>query len=285
MKWHDRREKFQAVLARDTCIYPVSVFDPMSARMAEEMGFDMAMLAGSVAAITVAAAPDRILITATEFADLAHRICLAGEVPLIVDADHGYGNALNVARTTQLLDQAGIAAMTIEDTALPQPFGPSGASLVSIAEGVGKMTAALAGRVDEQLAIIARTNAIRLGDRAEAIARVQAYSATGVDGIALIGVQTRDELEALCAATELPIMLGGLAVALRDPSYLGGLGVRICLTGHQPFMAAMQAACLAMKAQRDNAEMPPLADSGAVARWTRSDAATALAGLVLEARD
>ncbi len=287
MNWQPQRRAFRQLLAGEQCHFPISVFDPMTARMAQELGFEMAMLAGSISAMTVAAAPDRILITASEFAELAHRICRAGEVPLIVDADHGYGNALNVARTVALLDHAGIAALTLEDTALPQPFGPAGPSLISIAEGVGKMTAAIEGRAGDDLVVIARTSAIRINGLDDAIARVQAYSASGVDAIALIGVRTKDELEALCAATELPIMLGGVAADLRDKDYLAALGVRICLAGHQPFMAAMQAAYQAMLAQQrgDPAAMPGLAENAAIERWTRNQQLGELAKRVLIAED
>jgi carboxyvinyl-carboxyphosphonate phosphorylmutase len=285
MSWTERRQNFRTLLAGDTCTYPISVFDPMTARMAAELNFDMAMLAGSVAAMTVAAAPDRILITATEFSDLAHRICVAGDVPLIVDADHGYGNALNVTRTVALLDRAGIAALTLEDTDLPQPFNATGASLISIAAGVGKMNAALAGRQDDKLAVIARTSAILISGLDDAVTRIKAYSDCGVDAIALIGVNTKEDLEILCAATDLPIMLGGLNAELRDKGYLAELGVRICLTGHQPFMAAMAAAHDAMIAQRDDGKMPALATVENIQRWTADGRISSLADQVLRSND
>jgi len=281
MSWTQRREKFRMLLEGDTCIHPISVFDPMTARMAADLDFEIAMLAGSVAAMSIAAAPDRILITATEFADLAHRICAAGDVPLIVDADHGYGNAVNVLRTVAMLEQAGIAALTLEDTDLPQPYDTNGASLISIAAGVGKMQAALAGRQDSNLAIIARTSAILISGLDDAIARVRAYSECGVDAIALIGVKTAADLEALCAATELPIMLGGLSMNLQDNDYLARLGVRICLTGHQPFLAAMAAAHHAMICQRSGEKMPALATAENIERWTAGDQIASLADQVL----
>ena len=125
MQWTERRERFRAILGGANCIYPASVFDPVSARIAEDLGFELGMFAGSVASLVVLGAPDLTLITLTEFAEQAHRICRAGKLPLLVDADHGYGNALNVMRTVEELETAGIAALTIEDTALPQAFGGS----------------------------------------------------------------------------------------------------------------------------------------------------------------
>ncbi|MCH7889010.1 MAG: isocitrate lyase/phosphoenolpyruvate mutase family protein, partial [Proteobacteria bacterium] len=123
MRWTERRERLRALLAGRRCIHPGSVFDPISARIAEDLGFEVGMFAGSVASMVVLGAPDLIVLTLTEFAEQAHRICRAGNLPLLVDADHGYGNALNVKRTVEELETAGVAALTIEDTALPQSFG------------------------------------------------------------------------------------------------------------------------------------------------------------------
>src|SRR6478736_4473538 len=146
MHWTDRRNRFRALLAGGRCVHPGSVFDPISARIAEDLGFEIGMFAGSVASLTVLGAPDLIVLTLSEFAQQALRINRAGNLPLLVDADHGYGNALNVKRTVEELETAGVAALTIEDTLLPRPYGPSGKpSLIPVEEGIGKMRAALAG--------------------------------------------------------------------------------------------------------------------------------------------
>ena len=126
MHWQNRRERFRAQLGREVCVYPGSVFDPISARIAEELGFEIGMFAGSVASLTVLGDPDHIVLTLSEFAEQAYRINRAGELPLLVDADHGYGNALNVKRTVEELETAGVAALSIEDTELPRPFGSGG---------------------------------------------------------------------------------------------------------------------------------------------------------------
>src|SRR3954452_3473055 len=141
MHWTDRRRRFRAILKGDRCHHPASVFDPLSARIAQDLGFEVGMFAGSTASLTVLGAPDLILITLSEFADQAYRINRAFEVPLLVDADHGYGNALNVMRTVQELETAGVAAMCIEDTLLPKAYGETSPSLISLEEGVGKMRA------------------------------------------------------------------------------------------------------------------------------------------------
>ena len=143
-----RRLAFREVLEGERAVHPGSVYDPISARMAEDLGFEIGMFAGSIASATVLGAPDYIVLTLTEFAQQVHRICRAGTLPLLVDADHGYGNALNVKRTVEELETAGVAALTIEDTSLPRGFGASGPMLISLDEGIGKMKAALEGRQD-----------------------------------------------------------------------------------------------------------------------------------------
>ncbi len=255
MHWTERRERFRTLLAGDSCVHPGSVFDPISARIAEDLGFEVGMFAGSVASLTVLGAPDIIILTLSEFADQAYRICRAGNLALLVDADHGYGNAMNVKRTVEELETAGVAALSIEDTDLPQPHGTVGSSrMIPIEEGVGKMRAALEGRQDPNLVIAGRTSAVAITGIDDAVARAKAYEAAGVDALFFVGVKTKAELEALRSAVDLPFILGGRGPELSDLDYLAGQGVRVCLQGHQPFMAAVQAVHDTLKALRDGAE-------------------------------
>ena len=99
------------------------------------------------------------MLTLTEFAQQAYRINRAFDLPLLVDADHGYGNALNAMRTVQELETAGVAAMCIEDTLLPRKHGEKKPSLISLEEGIGKMRAAVAAREDPSFVIVGRTSA------------------------------------------------------------------------------------------------------------------------------
>ena len=173
-----RRAALRHVLSGTACVHPASVHDPMSARIAQEIGFETGMLAGSIASLSVLGAPDFILLTLTEFAETARRIGRGCDLPLICDADHGYGNALNVMRTVEELETAGVAGMTIEDTILPRPFGEERVELVPVAEGVGKMKAAVAARMDPSLCVFARTSALgarRHGGRDRARARLSGY--------------------------------------------------------------------------------------------------------------
>ncbi len=252
MRWSKRREAFRAIFAGDRCIHPGSVFDPLSARIAQEVGFEAGMFAGSVASLTVLGAPDLIVLTLSEFAGQAYRINRAAELPLMVDADHGYGNALNVTRTVEELEAAGVAGLSIEDTALPQPFGAAGKTqLISVEEGAGKMRAALAGRRDPKLMIFGRTSAASVTDAEDAARRIAAYEAAGVDAIFLVGVKTKAQLETVRAAVKLPLMLGGAGAEIMDLDYLSGMGVKVCLQSHAPFMAAVQAVYDTLKALRE----------------------------------
>ncbi len=251
MNWTERRARMRTLLLGDGCVFPASVYDPISARLAQGIGFEVGMYAGSVASLAVLGAPDLILLTLSEFADQALRINRACDLPVIADADHGYGNALNVMRTVQELEAAGLSALTIEDTLLPRPFGETKVRPLSIEEGVGKMKAAVAARSDPGLVILARTGAIAMTGLEDTIARIRAYETTGVDGIFLAGLRTRAEVAAIQAATRLPIVLGTLTPEIEDQAFLGAHGVRIALQGHAPFMAAIEAVRATMQALRD----------------------------------
>ncbi len=256
MDWTPRRERFRAILDGDACVHPGSVFDPISARIAEDLGFEVGMFAGSVASMTVLGAPDLIVLTLTEFAAQAHRINRAGGLPLLVDADHGYGNALNVKRTVEELETAGVAALSIEDTDLPQPFGRLGQTrLLSVEEGAGKMRAALAGRQDRRLVIAGRTSAPAVTGLDDAVARARAYEAAGVDALFMVGLRTRAAVAAVADAIRLPLILGGAGPELRDRAWLAEHGVRVALQGHQPFAAAVNAVYRTLKALREGS--PP----------------------------
>jgi len=251
MDWTDRRERLRATVASGRCIHPGSVHDPISARIAEDLGFEAMMFAGSVASLAVLGAPDIVVLTLTEFADQAYRINRAGKLPLLVDADYGYGNALNVKRTIEELETAGCAGITIEDTLLPTPYGATETKLIPIAEGVGKMKAALAGRQDPRLIVVGRTSALAITGVADTIARLKAYEEAGVDMLFIAGVKTRKELDEVASAVKTPLFVGGAAKELYDLDYLSARSVRICLQGHAPFNAAVVAIHATLKALRD----------------------------------
>jgi len=251
MAFRKRREALRSILSGSSCIRPGSVYDATSIRIAEDLGFELGMFGGSVASLAVLGDPDVTLITLTELAEQMRRMSRAASLPVLVDADHGYGNALNVRRTVEELETAGAAGLTIEDTLLPQAFGQSGTQLISLEEGVGKMKAALDARGDGALVIVGRTGAASVTSLGDAIERARAYEACGVDALFFTGIKTRSELEAIAAATTLPIILGGAPEEMVDRDYVAGQRVRVALQGHAPFAAATQAVYETLKALRD----------------------------------
>jgi oxaloacetate decarboxylase len=276
MDWKDRRRRFRGVIEGGRCIRPGSVHDALSARIAEDLGFEAGMLGGSVASLAVLGAPDVMVLTLSELAGLVLRINRAGNLPLMVDADHGFGNALNVRRTVEELEIAGAAGLSIEDTDLPEPYGSDGqARLLSLEEGVGKMRAALAGRQDPDLVIAGRTSAASVNGVADAIERAKAYEEVGVDVIFLIGIKTRADLDAVSGAVSRPLIIGGVPPELDDWDYLSARGVRIALQGHQPIAAAVAAVEATLRALRDGCHpseiKTPLASPDLMKRLTRAD--------------
>jgi carboxyvinyl-carboxyphosphonate phosphorylmutase len=272
MHWTDRRERYRAAIGGTECLHPGSVFDAISARIAEEVGFEVGMFAGSIGSFSVLGAPDLIVLTLTEFAAQAYRINRAGKLPLMVDADHGYGNALNVMRTIQELETAGVAGIMIEDTVLPRAFGEKKPTLISLEEGIGKMRAALSAREDKTLTIIGRTSAAAFSSPEDAIVRAKAYQKEGVDAMFFAGGVTKELIEAAHAELKIPIMLGGGGGEL-SKQWLGEMGVRIALQGHQPFSASVQAVYNTLKALRDGTKpsaLTGIASSEMMAKVTRA---------------
>jgi oxaloacetate decarboxylase len=272
MTFRKRRDALRLILTGSRCVRPGSVYDAISIRIAEDLGFEVGMFGGSVASLAVLGDPDVTLMTLTELAEQMRRMSRAASLPVLVDADHGYGNALNVRRTVQELETSGAAGLTIEDTLLPQAFGQTGTQLIPLEEGVGKMKAAMDARDDPALMIMARTGAVSISGLDDAITRAVAYEGTGVDALFLTGVKTHAELEAISAATKLPIVLGGLPEEMIDLDYLANRRVRIALQGHAPFAAATFAVYETLKALRGGTPLKDLkgvAPSELMGRLTR----------------
>jgi len=275
-RWTGRRERFRAIISGSECVHPASVHDPISGRIAHDLGFEVGMFAGSTASLTVLGAPDLITLTLTEFAGQAQRIMRAVDLSLMCDADHGYGNALSVMRTVEELEAAGVSGLSIEDTDLPQPYGLGDKQrMLSLEEGVGKMKAALAGRRDPDLVIAGRTSAPAIAGIEEAIRRARAYAEVGVDAIFLVGIKSRAELDAVAAAKiGKPLILGNTTPELADKAYLSAQGVRIALQGHQQFAAAVQAIYITLKTLREGgkpSDLKGIASNDLMRQLTRAD--------------
>ena len=234
------RKRARAILNGPQCVSPASVYDALSARVARAVGFELGLLSGSVSSATTLGAPDLVVITLSEFAEQIRRVVRAGELTLLVDADHGYGNALNVMRTVEETEHAGVSILGLEDTALPARFGGSGNEVVSIPEMVGKLRAALAARSDPALVIAARTAAARVEGIEGTVARAKAYAAAGVDALFVVGFEDPALIEAIHAAVDLPLIVGSGKGSI-DRKRLESAGARILLQGHQPVAAAVKA--------------------------------------------
>ncbi|MEA2880869.1 MAG: oxaloacetate decarboxylase [Bradyrhizobium sp.] len=275
MSFSKRRDALRAILAGSACIRPGSVYDAISIRIAEDLGFEVGMFGGSVASLAVLGDPDITLVTLTELTEQMRRMSRAAALPVLVDADHGYGNALNVRRTVQELENAGAAGLTIEDTLLPQEYGQAKTQLISLDEGVGKMKAALEARSDPSLVIIGRTGAAAVTSVDNAILRARVYENTGVDALFFTGVKTRADLEKIAAATTLPIVLGGPTEEMTDWNFLADQRVRIAVQGHAPIAAATQAVFETLKAVREGAapkQLKGLASADLMKQVTREAA-------------
>ena len=267
----DKRQQLAALLAGDRCVIAGSVFDPLSARIADEVGFEVGVLGGSVASFAVLGAPDLMLLTATELAEQTRRICRASNLPVLIDADHGYGNALNVIRTVQELAGAGAAGCSIEDTALPRAFGSGQEpTLTSLEEGIGRMRAAVAAARDSEIAVFGRTSAVAVTDVDDAVLRLQAYEKAGVDALFVPYLKTRAQLDRIAGAVRLPLILGSPAADLVDFDYLASRRVRICLRGHQGFAASVQALYESARALLAGTPITNVASETLMARLTQS---------------
>src|SRR3954464_7928779 len=274
MNWTERRTRFRALLAGNRCVHPGSVYDAISARIAEDLGFEVGIFSGSIGSMTVLGGPDLVGLTLSPVARQAYRVCRAGNLCLLVDADHGYGNALNVRRTVEELETAGICAMSVEATVLPRPYGPSGKpTLIPVEEGIGKMKAALSARQDKKLVIAGRTSPLQLTSLDDAMRPARAHEAARVDAIFLAGGITVEAIEAISSEIRIPLIAGGGAGHLADLDWMGTHKVRIALQGHAPFSAAVQAVYNTLKALRDGAkpnELTGIAQPELMQRVTRA---------------
>lgn len=274
MAWRNRRTALRAILQGSACLRPASVYDAISIRIADDLGFELGMFGGSVASLAILGDPDVALITLSELAEQMRRMSRAAALPVLVDADHGYGNALNVRRTVQELEAAGAAGLTIEDTLLPQAYGEAQPQLISPEEGLGKIKAALDARLDPSLVIVGRTGACGISSLGDAIARAVAYEAAGVDALFFTGVKMRDQLDAISAATKLPIIIGSPTAELTDFHYLAQRRVRIAIQGHAPISAAIEAVhqtLAAIKAGAAPKQLKGLASAELMNQVTRAD--------------
>jgi 2-methylisocitrate lyase-like PEP mutase family enzyme len=239
------RTPVQQVLDEVGVIAFPGVFDTLSARLAQAAGFPMAFISGYCVAATAIGEPDMGLLTQTEMIDVARRVCMSVEVPVIVDADTGYGNPVNVYRTVNELIAAGAAGCFLEDQVWPKRCGHMrGKRVVDRDEYVQKIRAAAEARAGRDFFIVARTDALAVHGLDEALARVAAARAAGADASFVEAPGSLEELAEIGRRAPKPIvanMIEGGRTPVLSREQLAGLGFQLILYPLTGLFAAARA--------------------------------------------
>jgi 2-methylisocitrate lyase-like PEP mutase family enzyme len=239
------RKKLCEMLSRNRLLLAPGAFDGLSARMVEEAGFEAVYLSGgSVARST--GVPDLGLMTMSEVIERASQVVSAVQIPVIADADTGYGNALNVVRTVREFERTGVAAIHIEDQVTPKRCGHlEGKEVIPLSEMENKLRAALEARSDPDFAIIGRTDSRAIHGLDDAIKRGQAFARLGVDAVFIEAAESEAELEAIGRSLhEVPLMVNmfkGGKTPLLPASRLKKMGYRIAIFPSDTQRAAIHA--------------------------------------------
>jgi 2-methylisocitrate lyase-like PEP mutase family enzyme len=225
--------RLRALLAGDGLIVAPGVYDGISAALVGKMGFSAAYMTGAGVSAAGFGLPDIGLLTLTEMAERARVLAGLVEVPLIADADTGYGSPINVVRAVREYERAGVAAIQLEDQAFPKRCGHlAGKDVVDADQFAIALQAALEARRDPDTVIVARTDARAPLGLEEAIARARRYADLGADVIFVEAPQSEREIERIAAEVDAPLLLnnvpGGLTPAL-EPERLAQLGFRISI--------------------------------------------------------
>ncbi len=260
---HDSQgpSRLQSLLSQDGLITAPGVYDGLSARIAEAAGFDAVYISGGAISRSMGY-PDLGLVTQTEMLKRLEEIRAVTRLPLIMDADTGYGNAINVLRTVRACERAGAAALHIEDQVEPKRCGHyEGKEIIEAHEMCQKIRAACAAR--DRLLIIARTDARAVSGLEAAIERGQAYARAGADLIFVEAPQSLQEIERIAQAVQAPLLINmfwGGKTPLVPPARLAGLGYRIMIVPSDLQRAAIRAMQRAAAAIRQDGNTAALAD-------------------------
>jgi len=226
---------FKARLASTDIVLAPGVYDALSALVAEQAGFEAIYLSGASIAYTRLGRSDIGLTTFTEVADTLARITERVSLPVIVDADTGFGNALNTQRTVRGFERAGAAMVQIEDQTFPKRCGHlDGKAVVPEREMVGKLKAALDARASSDTLILARTDAVAVEGLDAALDRAEAYLESGVDALFIEALRSPDQMDAACRrfAHRIPLlanMVEGGKTPIQDADALQAHGFRIAI--------------------------------------------------------
>jgi 2-methylisocitrate lyase-like PEP mutase family enzyme len=228
--------------------------DALTARLAEAVGFEAVYLSGAGLANALLGRPDVGLTTMTELVEQAARICDVIQIPLVVDIDTGFGNALNAQRTVRAVERAGAAAVQIEDQVFPKRCGHfARTDVVSFEEMSGKLRAVLDARVDPELVVIARTDALAARGFEAAVERAIGFAELGADVVFVEAPRSVEELQALPRRIPAPLLVniveGGRTPHL-GAAELGVMGYRIVLFANTALRIAARAARDALQVLR-----------------------------------
>jgi 2-methylisocitrate lyase-like PEP mutase family enzyme len=257
-----KRLELRAMLAGPDLLVMPGGFSPVYARVAQEIGFRCFFLAGSQLSGFLLGVPDAGILGLRDVVDHARHVAAQTSIPLLLDADTGFGNAVNVHYSVQEIVRSGVAALNIEDQEAPKksPTG-GGRRCIPRDEAVGKVRAAVAARdaIDASFVICARCDSIGVEpDLDDTIARCVAYAEAGADLVWLNAVETREQLGRVCATTNAPVLCNWFSKVEPAPSFeeLAKLGVRVAL---YPVLAAQAGLQGAWELLHDFKERGPVA--------------------------
>jgi 2-methylisocitrate lyase-like PEP mutase family enzyme len=239
------RQILKQLFKRDRLLVAPGCFDGLSARLVEEAGFEAAYLSGGAVARSMGI-PDIGLVTMSEVIDRAAQVVAAVKIPIIADADTGYGNAVNLVRSVREFERTGVAAIHIEDQITPKRCGHlDGKEVIPLAEMEKKLQAALASRSDPDFSIIARTDARGVHGFDDAINRGRAFAKLGVDAVFVEAPQSEAELEEIPRAlANVPLLVNvfkGGKTPMLPVERLQQMGYRIAIYPSETQRAAIHA--------------------------------------------
>jgi 2-methylisocitrate lyase-like PEP mutase family enzyme len=239
------RKTLKALLKRQRLLVAPGCFDGLSARLVETAGFEAGYLSGGAVARSMGI-PDIGLVTLSETIERAAQVVATVKLPIIADADTGYGNAVNLVRTVREFERVGVAAIHIEDQITPKRCGHlEGKEVISLAEMEKKLEAALATRSDPDFCIIARTDARGVNGFEDAINRGKAFAKIGVDAIFVEAPQSEAELaEIPRRIPDVPILVNvfkGGKTPMLPAARLEAMGYRIAIYPSETQRAAIHA--------------------------------------------
>jgi len=207
------------------------VYDALSAKIAARAGFEVVFITGYSLSATLLGEPDFGLLTQTEVVNAATRICSVTDTPVIVDADTGYGNAINVIRTVEDLTRAGAAGMFLEDQVWPKRCGHmKGKQVIALEEQLNKLRAAIDARKDRNFFIVARTDSRQALGLNEAITRGVAFKEAGADAVFIEAPQSKEEMKEIASRVPGPLVANMLergVTPLMGPAELKELGYQL----------------------------------------------------------